>query len=297
MVYDKIKEFYNEHEVNIGGGNMPPIYNASFGLLSEKMANNIKSEKQLNAIINFENFFEKILETAEKQEVSPMKIKGNKVVLYPGQIDHTCRSYPSMLIGIAKCGVFASEWFGEMESEGEGTMCAFASKSLPATGNEKIDAIRQVKPVGKTVCRIYFDEKNPLVQQLISYDFFEYQKYKKMYDAGSITKIEFDSKFPNVIRELYETYVEPNSPTSKNFHDKENNETYSWIAIPGGLPAQLINGLCINNENKKIMENLNKLQAMFPNATIFDQDNNVLRLPIPKKEQRNRDKTNGEPEM
>lgn len=296
MVYDRIKEFFEENEVNIGGGNLGGVYNASFGLMSEKMADNIKTDKQMHAVKNFEKFFERILEAAEEQEVSPMQVEDGKVVLYPGQIDHTCHSYPSMLKGIASCGVFASEWFGERESENEGNMCAFAAKSLPMTGDEKTDAKRVVKPVGKTICRLYFDEKNPIIQKLVSYDFFEYQRLKNMYEAGSITKEEFDSKFPDVVREFYEDYVEPNSQTSKTFHEDEKSDTYSWIAVPGGLPAQLINGISINNTNKKIMENLDKLHEMFPNATIFDQDYNVLRLPIPKNEQKARKKPNDEPD-
>ena len=54
-------------------------------------------------------------------------------------------------------------------------------------------------------------------------------------------------------------------------HDNPNYHTYTWQAIPGGIPPQLIVGIQIGSQNKQLLEQIDEIQKLFPNAAIFDE--------------------------
>lgn len=61
---------------------------------------------------------------------------------------------------------------------------------------------------------------------------------------------------------------------------RRNPKVYfmSWMAIPGGIPPQLIVGVQINQEDLKIIGDLSKLQSLFPNAVIFDENQQAYQI-------------------
>ena len=125
---------------------------------------------------------------------------------------------------------------------------------------------------GRQSVVFYFDQSNPIMQDLLRLDYFEYARRVK--------------ECPETIKDFYsqeeiqmfEDIIYARSPRGRLFHTKENSNFCfaDWIAIPGAIPAELVNGLCIHNENKTMMQNIHELSNMFPNATIFDQHTNIL---------------------
>lgn len=119
---------------------------------------------------------------------------------------------------------------------------------------------------------LYFDSKNPIAKEIASVDYFQYEE-EKNHSPEIIEK-----KYSKETRELFDTLIEPFSGNGKDAHDLPPHK--QWMAIPGGLPPQLINGVCINNEVEFLMNNIDNIREMFPNATIFDQENTVIATPL-----------------
>ena len=109
------------------------------------------------------------------------------------------------------------------------------------------------------------------MKKLIKMDYFEYEHLKK-HNPEKISK-EYIKEYIDLIDIL----IEPSSTYGKSMHENPNSDTMGWMAIPGGIPPGLINGIAINTNNKNFTNNLEKIGKMFPNAVIFDQKNQVLR--------------------
>ena len=283
MVFDEIREYFSGGK-SVSGANMETIDDAHFVDIAEYAAQEkyngiIFSEEEVDLLKRFAKKIEELYERAkngdsEETKIEPMQIgEDGKVVLYDGQIMHRCSASISTLDGIAHCGVLASEWFGEIESEAEGRFCTFLSRRF-TTDREFINRlVRNYTRPGLSNIVLYFDEKNPLMQTLIDVDFFEYERQKAESPDG------LKDKYTSSIIELYDTIIEPLSPSGKHMHDSKYNVSFGWLAIPGGIPPQLVNGICINSKTLETID-LKTLRELYPSATIFDENQTVLSRPV-----------------
>ena len=88
--------------------------------------------------------------------------------------------------------------------------------------------------------------------------------------------------YPEQLITLYEVvcgaeYME----FSSEFHNETDYVRKTWLAIPFGIPPQLINGICINSqEEPEFIEHLDEISEMFPNATIFNEKREVIRYSL-----------------
>lgn len=75
-----------------------------------------------------------------------------------------------------------------------------------------------------------------------------------------------------------DSIIEPFSPAGRDFHTKGSLPYCDWSAIPGGIPSALINGICIKNQSYE-NEYIEKIKSLFPNATIFNGDLEIIYAP------------------
>lgn len=229
------------------------------------------NEQQRKSLQFLEKYVDDIF--SRETKVKPMKVhKDGKVKIEDGMVAH--RAFASDLkkmMSFSKAGILASEWFGQLESEHEGRFCTFVTKVK--TFEHQISADMHKKmyvPTSKQSIIFFFDEKNPTMKELMANDYFGYiHKVKTGQDV---------SHYPENIKELLDEIIAPLSPAGVNHHKKDFLHFSAWLAIPGGIPPYLINGLCIHSANKDLLEQLEKIQEMFPNATIFDEKQNVYQL-------------------
>ncbi|MBQ7467220.1 MAG: hypothetical protein IJS74_04055, partial [Clostridia bacterium] len=296
MRLQEIKEYFNTNKTKIVGKNIETIENAQFSMLTDLKYGVKYSDEEFKILQAFEQKIIELYERAngkglkEETTIHPMQIENGKVKLYEGQICHRCKPNMDTLRGISVGGILASEWFGKEESANEGFLCAFASRISPKTGDVPTDTlIRSWHAINKAQCFLYFDEKNPLMQELSKVDFFEYEHQKSI-----LTEEELNKKYSSGIRKLYDQIIEPMSPGGKNMHEKYEGHykhTYGWLAIPGGIPPQLINGLQLSTDceimqgsEAEVKQRIEYLQTLYPNAIIFDQNQVVLSSPDQKKQ-------------
>ena len=202
----------------------------------------------------------------DKSHVTQMEIKNGKVII-PLEMPH--HSIPvkniSELESYSDMGIIATEWFGELEAENEGRLCTFVSKGYFLQGKGLIPA----GICSENDITFYIDENNEYWKKISQYDFFEYEHIK------NTTPEKLKELYPPEIIDLYDELVEPLSPGGKRKHDHPLRNTSIWMAIPGGIPPQLIVGIqCHKNSLKKI-GNLDEIQKLFPNAVIFDENHFV----------------------
>ena len=231
----------------------------------------------------------KILKFLEKQyiknvrkcnnlKVNKMEVKEDSVVIKPGMLNHICSSNIEVLESISKFGILASEWFGKIESEYEGIFCAFADKTYndeDFNGKGRRFNKRATNPNEDRVI-LFFDTENQIAEKILHFDFFKYLRDKQ--------------SRPEMLNQLYtkeelavfQEIIEPYSTGAEFVIRNSSGDKGNWVAIPGGIPSQLINGICINERNSK--EYIEKISDIFPNATIFDNTRKVLREPIIKEE-------------
>lgn len=278
MYFDKIKKHFKDG-VNIYGANLGDIKNAKFNMLSDTKHEVEYLPEELEILLRFEEKVIELYERAangspEETAITHMEIQEGKVVLKEGQICHGCNATLETLTNISIGGVLACEWFGKRESEFEGFLCAFVSKRIKFK-NPSL-AAKSNRTIGPNECILYFDENNPLMQYLLSIDFFEYENIKRNNPEL------LESLYPHGIIELYDKIIEPISPAGKKMHGPTEKFSSGWIAIPGGIPPQLINGICISSKNQELISHIEEISQMYPNATIFDENQNVLSLPLIK---------------
>lgn len=196
--------------------------------------------------------------------VEQMQIEEGRVIVPKNQVYHECNlSTLSQFESYADIGIVATEWFGEFESESEGRYCTFVKDDSTGTNYEGNYSL-------PTAVRFYIDSNNPLWKQLDKLDFFEYEHIKKT----SPEKIP--ELYPQKIIDLYEQIISPLSGGGKSMHDSPETHTYTWRAIPGGIPPQLIVGVQIGSKNEQLIKQVKEIQKLFPNAVIFNEQRKVL---------------------
>lgn len=268
--FNEIKE--NLKDINIRGANLDEVTNVNLDLLT-KYFDAGENEYLLKKL---EEFYIELLNN--NTNITPMKIKDGKVIIEKGLIYHSLPPKPQIetLRSISQLGVVATEWFGILESEQEGCFCVFLDEIREGEQKGRKHLIPETNPdilrSSLTQCVMYFDKDNPVVDSLLSFDFFEYQKVKRD-NPEKVPEL-----YPEWIVSLYEKIILPCSPASYTFHDSEEGKQYTWHAIPAGIPPQFINGLCINSLSP-LNEYLEEIKILFPNATIFNEDKEVIHDP------------------
>lgn len=206
-----------------------------------------------------------------------------KAIITSGMVNHRCSCEFDILRNISKYGVLASEWFGILESENEGRFCVFVSKmkneDYPYKGDLAEDNYSRLN-IGKNII-LFFDASNPIMQFLLHLDYFEYERMKQD-DSSKINTLYDESEI-----ELFDKLIEPLSPFGKDMRKNYNCKINYWSAIPGGIPSFLINGICIKN-NQFSNEQIDELSNLFPNATIFRGNLDIVHLPYYKSKDNNK---------
>lgn len=217
-----------------------------------------------------QNLYYECLEKSKDISLNRFPIDGNKVVIEPLTCNHRCHADIETLRSISEYGVLATEWFGIAESEHEGLFCTFIDRIKPESyPSYKTENLHRTSDSTQEVV-LFFDE-NEVMKKLLHYDLFEYErvklhepeKLKDKYTEEEIWLLDF----------LYQV-----SPAGFDFHDSSDRPYYYWSAIPGGIPSNLINGICIKLDEYSD-EYLDEVNNLFPNATLFDCSLNVLRMP------------------
>ena len=263
---------FTGESIEISGRNLGSVTGV-FRKISEHFSD--KSPEDLENIRILEKEYFRDYELANDSNVTPLPVgDNNKVIINPGQLYHKIppESNIDTLGNYARYGVVASEWFGVSESEGEGKYCAFLEEVV----SDEVAQNPFMRFHNKKAARemqLFFDMGNPIMKKIISRDYFNH-KVKKA--KGEISQGEHKDEVEQVIDEL----ILPNSPgLSVKQLENPNLPFHYWKAIPGGIPPQLINGIRINiNRNPEIRGKISEVIKLFPNATIFDEEDNVLTL-------------------
>lgn len=278
-MFAKVKEKLQNGIIH-SGRNFSEEDKALFSLLSENNYNAEFTEEQIEIIKRFEEMLDQLFEAAQQTPIEPFKFETTNAgyEVPENTVFHRCPARIDTLRGISDCGVMASEWFGRLEEELEGRLCAFLNQRIKRNNSMiESDNLRasRLSPSGQpSECVIYFDKNNPLLKTLMNLDFFEYA-YLREHNPEEIEK-----RYSPGIIELYEKVILPISPNSKHYHNPDRDRRQSsWMAIPGGIPAQLINGICIHSANQELMDNLKTIAQLYPRATIIDETGKVLHSP------------------
>lgn len=264
-------------KINLFGRNLEGAGQRSFKPLTSHFENN--NPQILEHLKFLEEYYFRLFEEARLNQkiVKPMQVSDDKVVIKPGTPFHLCVPKLEVLKNISNGGVLASEWFGILESEQEGIFCTFLNTTIDQNDEETIGFVKDMN-VRKSLgvwgdVALYFDNDNPIMQELMSIDFFKYAYLRNE------SKLEELKNYPPEIISLYERIIYPSSVAGRYMHNS-TSESKFWRAIPGGIPPQLINGICLNSKkHQDLIERSLEISELFPNATIFDEDKNVLRYP------------------
>lgn len=247
-----------------------------YNLLSEY---NFFDDGRQKNVKRLEQLYLSFQEESKKTVVTPFPQEDGKVVLSTGMINHKCSGSLEILRTISQYGILASEWFGQAESEGEGAFCTFVDRIHEENSNDdrrKKRAIllnsKMLKSMDNDVL-LFFDETNSIFKQLLHLDYFEYEKVKNQ-SLDKLIEIYNEEEI-----ELFEQIIAPFSLGGRTFHTKGILPYCDWSAIPGGIPSKLINGICIKNNNFD-KEYIEKVEKLFPNATIFKGNLEILYSPI-----------------
>jgi len=233
---------------------------------ADKISKLIQDEKKykdnVKRLLTFlENIYLTSNEKSTNEKITPFPIDEGKVLITQESIVHATSF--SQLSGISRGGLLASEWFGELESENEGRFCCFFTK-VNQNGNSN-------RVLHNGTVYLYFDTDSPIAKLLFSMDYFAYEKMKSK-NPDLIKKIFL----PEVV-ELFETVIEPLSPGGVDMHNY--SRTSSWMAIPGGMPSQLVKGIMLSSKEENLDEMAEYCMELFPKATVFDDNKTVLRMP------------------
>ena len=227
-----------------------------------------------NEVLQYlQNIFWILREKAKTTEVREFLHDGDKVCILPGMINHKCSNDIEVLKTIFQFGILASEWFGILESEREGTFCSFVDRIKPEEYKDSWDNYRRLKSQGDDVV-LFFDSDNEVMQYLLHLDYFEYERIKKQ-NPEKLHEIYLPEEIM-----LFESLIAPLSPAGKNYHDdsKKDKPFFHWSAIPGGIPSELVNGICLKN-NQYSDGYVQELSSLFPNAIIFNGNLEIVYKP------------------
>ena len=250
----------------IWGANIKPT-EVNFANLSEKKWFN---DEEKNRLVKY---VEDTYYNLESQvgEVNEFPRDGDHVLLLPGMLNHRCAPFFENLESLSTHGVLASEWFGVLESELEGRFCVFLSRTkgegYPYKGDLAEDNRSRLN-IGKDIL-LFFDDQNPVMKKLLHLDYFEYEGIKNN-DPSKIPEIYTSDEI-----ELFDKLIEPLSPYGTDMRVDHDGIHNYWSAIVGGIPSSLVNGVCIKTNNFSDEEN-KKLSALFPNATIFNNNLEIV---------------------
>ena len=269
MKINEIKERSNP--IDLRGINLKLVTDCHFDSLVKHFA---FEGKKKEALISLERLYSHFYTSLENdQDISRIKEENDKVVFDENSYFHITPMSLKNLISISEIGLVASEWFGQLEKEKEACFCTFLNRFNSLEENEMTnnrDAYYKylMYITSDTHVWLFFDKRNYYMNELLKLDFFEYQRIRKT------KKDKLTSSYPKEIIDIYENLILPLSPSSSDFHDNFSR-TYFWSAIPGGIPPMLINGICIGDDSKLYQE-LDTIEYLFPNATIFDGKRNIL---------------------
>lgn len=229
------------------------------------------SDTRQEVVKKLEELYLKYQEDSKNYDVKPFPQSDGKVEIKPGMINHRCSNSLESLRALSKYGILASEWFGQIESEREGVFCAFVDRihSEDSSNNRaKILNLQRLKSISNDII-LFFDTANPIMKQLLHLDYFEYEKIK-LKNPEKVSEIYTDDEV-----RLFEQIIEPFSPGGKNYHTNNMLPYSDWSAIPGGIPSELVNGICTKNKSYD-KEYIEELAELFPNATIFNGELEII---------------------
>lgn len=276
---------------------------AKFALLSENIREVLpdidsETENEVSGLLHkLETFYLYLYEQMQNVQIKPLDIANNKVVIPDGILSHRTLATLDQISKIGEGGVLASEWFGQLESECEGRYCSFFTKK--PNKNEVLEALKTTTVSGwnirdknlefnPRVCEIilFFDTSNQLIQDFLKCDFFEFADLLRKKDKNfEEVRKTFPKDFQWLV-DVYKNIIYPLSPAGRDMRSLSFATFYDWIAIPGGLPPQIINGVCINSEivknaekDEKAKELLSQITKSFPHAVVFDENYNVIMQP------------------
>lgn len=239
-----------------------------------------KSDESKNLLLKkIEQLYLNAYKKSKESNIKPMQYKDGKVEIKPGMINHMCSSQIDSLSSISRKGILASEWFGKIESEYEGVFCSFVDRIHDeSTTQGKMENRKTMEGKSDNSCvTLFFDEENPVMKSLLHLDYFEYENVKN-------TQPEMlDKKYNENEREIFDSIIEPYSEAGANFHTRGRIPECDWSAIPGGIPPFLVNGICVC-KLECTNEYIEELSSLFPNATIFDHERNIIKMPLKSKE-------------
>lgn len=224
---------------------------------------------------DIEQIYLKNYKKSKEIDVKPMLHEEGKVLIKPGMVNHSCSSHLDSLSSISKLGILASEWFGKPESEAEGLFCVFLDRIHEETNSQaKHENIKTMKgKADNSQVVLFFDDEHPVMKDLLHLDYFEYEKIKQLQPEM------LDEIYTEEEKNIFDNIIEPYSEFGAHFHVTSGIPYCDWSAIPGGIPPFLVNGICIGQmESSK--EYLEQISSFFPNATIFDSERNIVKMPL-----------------
>lgn len=230
-----------------------------------------------------EQLYLKLQEESKQTEIKPFPQKQGKVEILPGMVNHRCSNSIESLRTLSQYGILASEWFGQIESEREGVFCAFVDRIHT---EEQADERRKSRASALNVQRLksprndiilFLDDTNPIMQQLLHLDYFEYEKVKQQ------TPDKLTQMYSKEEIRILDFIIEPFSPGGRDYHTKDILPYCDWSAIPGGIPSTLVNGICTKNKSYE-KEYIAEVSRLFPNATIFNGELEILVAPKREKD-------------
>lgn len=250
-----------------------------YKLLSEYPFFNDERQAVLKKI---EQLYLKYQEDSKETDIIPFPQKDGKVEILPGMINHRCSNSLESLRTLSQYGILASEWFGQIESEREGVFCSFVDRIHTEDNSDKrkqdrarILNLQRLKSMGNDLI-LFFDNTNPVMEQLLHLDYFEYEKVKQQ-TPEKLTEIYTSDEI-----EVFEKIIEPFSPEGRNYHTKDMLPYCDWSAIPGGIPSTLVNGICTKTKSYD-REYIEEVSKLFPNATIFNSELEIIYAPKKEK--------------
>ncbi len=240
------------------------------------------SDERQEVVKKLEQLYLNLFEESKGTDIQPFPQKEGKVEILSGMINHRCSNSLDSLRTLSQYGILASEWFGQIESEREGVFCSFVDRihsEEKHNSRAKVLNTQRMKSRDNSVV-LFLDSTNPIMEKLLHLDFFEYVKIKQL-SPEKISELYTSEEL-----ELFEKIIEPFSPCGKNFHIKNVLPYCDWSAIPGGIPSALVNGICTKTKIYS-MEEIEEITKLFPSATIFNGDLEIIYTP--KKEKSTQD--------
>lgn len=262
MKFSKVKETMGQKKHNLVGRNLMYENDVSFADLY--MLDSLTPE-QSECVAIFQDKFEGIWDESEESSVRPLSIQDGIVPEHT--LVHRTKFNMDQLRSIASSGLLATEWFGIYETANEARFCAFLDEKTTYTSSTPAILHKRDFMIKSGGVMLFFDNDNEIMQKLLSYDFFEYVAKKQ--------RGEELTGYPQFIMDFFDSVVEPKSFGGREFHLYPDKYHSSWHAIPGGVPAKLINGIGLHTDHIT-PEVLSELRELFPSANIYNENMDLV---------------------